>query len=87
MDADVVGNYSHLDLVLDAVAGVQAALVLLRLDDQEAVGARSVAGVEAVALQLAAIQSPQNFGQVGTELALQQRVVAHPHSPAPHGSI
>ena len=87
VDEDLVGNYGHLDVVLNSVAGVQATLLLLRLNDQKAVGARSIARAEAVALQLAAVQGPEGIGQVGSELALQQQIITHSYHPVPHGNV
>ncbi|TNN51547.1 hypothetical protein EYF80_038236 [Liparis tanakae] len=86
-DGDIEGYYSDLDVVLDSEAGVQPTLVPPGLDNQQAVGARPEARVEAVALQLAAIQSPEGRRQVGAELTLQQHVVAHPHRAAPRGNV
>ena len=57
------------------------------LDDQEPVRASSEARVEAVTLQLAAVQSPEGRGQVGAELTLQEHVIAHAHGSTPLHNI
>lgn len=83
----IVRCYGNFNVVLNCVAGVEAALVLPGLDDQQAIRPCPEAGVEVVALHLATVQGPKWSRQVRVELALQQHVIADPNRTAPLGHI
>lgn len=86
-DGDIVGNYCNLYTVFNAVAGVQAALVLPGIDDQQAICAGSKTRVEVIPLHLSAVQHPEGRRQIGAELALQQHVITDPHWAVPVNNI
>lgn len=87
LDGDIVGNYCNLYTVFNAVAGVQATLVLPGIDDQQAICAGSKTRVEVVPLHLSAVQHPEGRRQIGAELALQQHVITNPHRAVPVNNI
>ncbi|KAG9341138.1 hypothetical protein JZ751_019892, partial [Albula glossodonta] len=72
---DMGGNQGDTDLILHGEASVFAALLRSGSDEQQAVRAHAVTRIQAVALELAAVQCPLRGGQIGAELTLQEHVV------------